>query len=106
NGIVFRGFLSGISEGVLSGGRYDPLLDRFGMSSAALGFAIYLDYIHHTELMRDTDALLIYSEADKPADVARAVKLLTKQGYLVLAAQAKPENRSFIKVFDIKEVLA
>ena len=106
NGIIFKGYIKEVPVAVLSGGRYDPLLDRFGMSTAALGFAIYLDYIHHTELKRDTDALLIYSEADKPADVARAVKLLTKQGYLVLAAQDKPENRSFIKVFDIKEVLA
>ncbi len=105
NGIIFKGYIKEVPVAVLSGGRYDPLLDRFGMSTAALGFAIYLDYIHHTEVKRDTDALLIYSAEDKAADVARAVKVLTNQGYLVLAAQAKPENRSFIKVFDMKEVL-
>ena len=33
NGIVFKGFLNGISEGVLSGGRYDKLVQRMGRKS-------------------------------------------------------------------------
>ena len=106
NGIIFKGYIKDVPVSVLSGGRYDPLLDRFGISTAALGFAIYLDYIRYSETKHDTDALLLYTEQDKAADVARAVKTLTEQGYLVLAAQTQPENRSFVKVFHVKEVLA
>lgn len=106
NGIIFKGYIKDVPVSVLSGGRYDPLLDRFGISTAALGFAIYLDYIRYSETKHDTDALLLYTEQDKAADVARAVKTLTEQGYLVLAAQTQPENRSFVKVFNVKEVLA
>lgn len=106
NGIIFKGYIKDVPVSVLSGGRYDPLLDRFGISTAALGFAIYLDYIRYTETKHDADALLLYTEQDKAADVARAVNALTEQGYLVLAAQTQPENRSFVKVFHVKEVLA
>ena len=106
NGIIFKGYIKDVPVSVLSGGRYDPLLDRFGIRTAALGFAIYLDYIRYTETKHDADALLLYTEQDKAADVARAVHALTEQGYLVLAAQTQPENRSFVKVFHVKEVLA
>ena len=106
NGIIFKGYIKDVPVSVLSGGRYDPLLDRFGISTAALGFAIYLDYIRYTETKHDADALLLYTEQDKAADVARAVNALTEQCYLVLAAQTQPESRSFVKVFHVKEVLA
>ena len=105
NGIIFKGYIKEVPVAVLSGGRYDPLLERFGMSASALGFAIYLDYIRYAEAKSEMDVLLLYSEQDNAADVARAVKSLTGQGYLVLAAQKKPDNRNFVKVFNIKEVL-
>jgi len=43
NGIVFAGFKSGVPDSVLSGGRYDKLLQKMGLKSKAIGFAIYLD---------------------------------------------------------------
>ncbi len=43
NGITFKGFIDGVPESVLSGGRYDKLLARMGRSSGAIGFAVYLD---------------------------------------------------------------
>ncbi len=43
SGIVFKGYVSGIAERVLSGGQYDKLMNRFGKNSGALGFAVYLD---------------------------------------------------------------
>lgn len=39
-GIIFRGYLNGIGEPVLSGGRYDKLLGEFGEDSKAIGFGI------------------------------------------------------------------
>lgn len=106
NGIIFKGYIKDVPVAVLSGGRYDPLLDRFGIRTAALGFAIYLDYIRYDEIKRDTDVALLYGTDDTAADVARAAKMLIAQGYCVLATQNLPENRSFVKVFQTKEVLA
>ncbi len=44
NGIVFRGFIEGVSESVLSGGQYDNLMAMMGHKDAkAAGFAVNLD---------------------------------------------------------------
>ena len=43
SGIVFKGFVSGISTKVLSGGQYDNLMKKMNRQSGAIGFAVYLD---------------------------------------------------------------
>ena len=44
NGIVFRGFIEGVSESVLSGGQYDNLMAMMGHKGVkAAGFAVNLD---------------------------------------------------------------
>ncbi|MCD8286259.1 MAG: ATP phosphoribosyltransferase regulatory subunit [Clostridia bacterium] len=45
NGIIFKGYVNGIPKAVLSGGRYDKLLEKFGKSAQAIGFALYLGEI-------------------------------------------------------------
>ena len=46
NGLVFRGFIEGIPESILSGGQYDILMKKMGRkNSRAIGFAVYLDLI-------------------------------------------------------------
>ena len=43
--ILFKGFVSGITSRVLSGGRYDMLMRKMGKQAGAIGFAVYLDAI-------------------------------------------------------------
>ena len=45
NGIVFKGFIDGIPDPVLSGGRYDNLMKRLSRKSRAVGFAVYTDFL-------------------------------------------------------------
>ncbi len=45
NGIIFKGFVEGVPEGVLSGGQYDRLMKKMGRRSRAVGFAVYLDML-------------------------------------------------------------
>ena len=45
SGVIFQGYIDGIPRKVLSGGRYDALLRKFGKRSGAVGFAVYLDLI-------------------------------------------------------------
>ena len=47
NGISFKGFVSGIPFGVLSGGQYDGLLKKMGRTGKAIGFAVYLDMLEY-----------------------------------------------------------
>lgn len=44
-GIIFDAFVEGVGLRVLSGGRYDDLLERFGKASPAVGFSIKLDQL-------------------------------------------------------------
>lgn len=44
-GIVFKGYIEGFGEEVLSGGRYDNLLKDFGRDLTAIGFAVNIDAI-------------------------------------------------------------
>ena len=43
NGIVFKGFIKGLPNAVLTGGQYDRLMRRMQRKSGAIGFAVYLD---------------------------------------------------------------
>ena len=44
-GIIFRGYSSQVGTTIISGGRYDNLISKFGTSMPAVGFAIDVDNI-------------------------------------------------------------
>lgn len=44
-GVVFRGYAEGVGAPVLSGGRYDRLVERFGREAEATGFAVDVDAV-------------------------------------------------------------
>ena len=70
NGIVFKGFISGIPAGVLSGGQYDNLMKKMGRSSSAIGFAVYLDMLDRFE------------EAEKREEPAATLNIALPKGRL------------------------
>ena len=66
NGIVFRGFISGIPSSVLSGGQYDKLMKKMQKRSGAIGFAVYLDMLERylgTKKEWDIDTVILYDES-------------------------------------------
>jgi len=42
-GVIFKAYTTGIGNAVITGGRYDKLLGRFGKEAPAIGFAIVVD---------------------------------------------------------------
>ena len=60
-GFVFSGYVRGIGDAVITGGRYDSLLSEFGKPMGAAGFAIDTDAL---TLLRLSDGSVSYS--DKP----------------------------------------
>lgn len=93
NGIVFRGFLQGLSQSVLAGGRYDRLMRRMGRSQGAVGFALYLDRLDQLRSPRpewDVQVLLLYENETPAAAVAAAVQKLCAEGKSVSAQKAAP----------------
>lgn len=90
DGIIFKGFLNGIPDSVLSGGRYDRLLAKMGKKANAIGFAVYLDRLERfgaEDRDYDVDVMLLYDEGAKQETIVSAVKTLTDGGNTVLAVR-------------------
>ena len=95
NGIVFKGFISGVPTSVLSGGQYDKLMKNLGRKSAAIGFAVYMDTLERLDQNAkdyDVDILLQYDDGDDLAAVAACAKHLREQGINLLVQRSVPEN--------------
>lgn len=98
SGIVFKGYIEGIPTGILAGGRYDLLMNKMGKQSAAIGFAVYLDFLERfmeEEKEYDTDILLLYSDTDSISSVLSTVSALTAQGNRVQTEKCVPENLKY-----------
>ncbi len=89
DGVIFKGFINGIPDSVLSGGRYDRLLKKIGKNCGAVGFAVYLDRLERfgtEETKYDVDVMLVYeSDVDKKR-VIDAVRRLNDSGKTVKCA--------------------
>ena len=83
NGIVFKGFVGGVCEGVLSGGQYDRLSARMGRNSGAIGFAVYLDLLQNIRREKtqfDVDVIVLTDEHSCLQTVAKTVRTLVTGG--------------------------
>ena len=95
NGIVFKGFLSGVPNRVLSGGQYDRLMKKMGRQCGAIGFAVYTDALQPlAELPQsyDVDTLLLYPQSAPVKPVMDAVQQLSREGRTVMAVCRIPEG--------------
>lgn len=83
SGVIFQGYIEGIPAKVLSGGRYDKLLRKFGKSSGAIGFAVYLDLLERLNPPRggaEVDVLILYDDKTNAREVAKTSGELTAAG--------------------------
>lgn len=88
NGIIFKGFIAGVPDSVLSGGQYDRLMEKLGRRSRAIGFAVYLDMLERFGAVRsdvDVDVMLIYGKSDDVAGIGDAVGRFVAKGKSVAA---------------------
>ena len=104
SGVVFKGYLEGITTGILSGGQYDKLLRKMGRGGNAVGFAIYLNLLEQIGEAPDydVDAVLLYGANADMAQVMRAAENLRKASD-VLTAQKLPENLRWRKLYEFRE---
>ncbi len=104
DGVVIKGFLNGIYEAVLSGGRYDPLMRRMGRKSSAIGFALYIDLLEGLEDDKndyDIDYLLIYSEKTAAETIIDAKNQLVAEGKSVCAQKAISEKIRYKEIINL-----
>lgn len=85
-GIVFTGYINGIGDAVISGGRYDKLLSEFDMPMGAAGFAVDTDAITIKRLTdndvsySDNPDVLVFAYDGHEIEAINLVAKLIKQG--------------------------
>ena len=83
NGVIFKGFVSGIPDSVLSGGCYDKLMRRMKRRSRAIGFAVYLDALERVDEIAEVPQ-------DKMLNVALPKGRLGEKVYAMFEAAGFP----------------
>ena len=103
NGIMFDGFVKGISKPVIAGGRYDNLMKRMGKKCGAVGFSVSLDALERlgqSEKKNDVDVLLIYDENSNINEVARTCEKLREGGKSVLVEREIPDKLTYGEILE------
>ncbi len=106
NGFVFKGFIKGIPEGILSGGQYDKLMKKMGKKSGAIGFAVYLDslyYLSKEDMPYDVDALILYDDKTSLSALSEAVALFTSGGKSCAAFREIPKDLRYRQLLKMNE---
>ena len=103
SGLIFRGFVEGSSDPVLSGGRYDRLIRRMGKNAGGIGFAVYLDQLKRKKEADQEQILLIYDDTVTPEQVIRRVSVLKQDGVRVRAERQIPGDCSYGKILKLTQ---
>ena len=104
DGISFKGFINGIPESVLSGGRYDRLMSRLGKRCGAIGFAVYLDRLDRFECSGaeyDMDAVLLYDADVSVGELLAAQKKLSSEYSNLITARGIDSDLRYGKMFKL-----
>lgn len=103
SGMIFQGYIDNFGFPVLSGGRYDDLLKKFGKEIAATGFAMNMDQVlqatsQHNLLSiykTEKDYLVLYEKEQRKWAIDKSNEL-RDQG-LIVEMQSTPLNIDEIK---------
>jgi len=104
NGIVFKGFIEGIADGVLAGGEYGMLMNKMGKPAGAVGFAIYLDMLEEISTSGreyDVDTLVIYDEKCDTGELFSLRDKLISEGERVSLQKAIPNQLRYKKIIKL-----
>ena len=104
NGIVFKGFIEGIPQSVLSGGQYDKLMQKMNRKSKAIGFAVYLDVLEDLDdsvSKYDTDIVVVYDEQTNINLLNNMINMFVSEGQRVVAQRANYEKIKCKKIVDM-----
>lgn len=100
NSVIFKGYIDGAYERVLSGGRYDNMMRKMGRSDGAIGFAIYMDALEsleRDEKESDWDVTVLYDDDSDPETVIRTAGRLISSGYRI-RIQREADGHKSVKI--------
>lgn len=88
-GVIFKAYTYGVGDAIVTGGRYDTLLGRFGKDAAAIGFMVLIDdlleALYRQDLkieVKENRQVLYYNKDNYDSKLREAVSL-RKQGIFV-----------------------
>jgi len=112
-GIIFKGFTKSLGVVLLSGGRYDQLMENFGVKCPATGFAFLVNKI--TKALKLQDKLnipkinhyLVIESGQLGTKALDAIKDLREQGNIVEVSLLEEKNEilEYVKRRKIDEVI-
>jgi len=82
-GLVFEGYSADLGYGLLGGGRYDNLLEQFGLSCPATGFALHMDRLALVSKCREKEPHHYLIGGDNYQTMVEKSEQLREQGYIV-----------------------
>ncbi len=94
-GAYFEGYANAIGFPLLSGGRYDRLMERFGRSAGATGFAINIDRLMEVCLpspCKTKRIAILFSQEKRKEAITEAMRL-RKQGLEVVLQPIDRQNK-------------
>lgn len=97
-GIVFEAYVEGVGKRVLSGGRYDTLLEKYGRNLPAVGFSIKLDALSQIYQAKEKEKkTVIKYHPDDRVEAMKKARELAKTTRICMIVD------SSIKDIEIKE---
>lgn len=115
-GVIFKAFTYGTGEAILSGGRYDSLMEQFGKVAPAVGVVFMIDALMdalHTERVDvsipEGDVLILYRSANRKhaIELASGLRAKGKAAFLMRknAEISLDEYKEYGKRRHLKEIL-
>jgi len=83
NGLIFQGFIDGITSVFLSGGRYAKLVEKLKRKGGAVGFALSLDLLERyggESREKDVDVLLLVDDDVAAEEILLAAEKIRESG--------------------------
>ena len=88
-GVIFKAYTYGVGDAIVTGGRYDTLLGKFGKDAAAIGFMVLIDdlmealYRQGIECKAEKNKQTIYYNENNYTEKLKEAIELRKNGVLV-----------------------
>jgi ATP phosphoribosyltransferase regulatory subunit len=107
NGIIFQGYIKGLSKIILKGGNYDFLTRKMGKKSGAIGFAVYTDELSRLLYEKpnfDCDIIILYDDNTDFATIYKTARnLILEDNFSIRIERELPDNITAAKILDLRE---
>ena len=91
-GIIFEGYVDGVGTKILSGGRYDGLLKKFGRDLPACGFGVKLDYLLEVLPPEERKVRKLYYPRHKAAEALMKARMMRQTSPVEMIPWDKEET--------------